>query len=114
MNQLYQTAEQQIQITLGNLDAALQFVIDGEKKHPNRLDVCKQSSQPGGTSGRFSGKSETSAFGGQTGAFAAAGKSLNTFGSAAMNTTSSTSGAFGQPTALGQKPSPFGAPSFGQ
>ncbi|TGJ87966.1 hypothetical protein E0Z10_g709 [Xylaria hypoxylon] len=112
---LYNQAEQQIQTTLGNLDGALQFVLAGANNHPNRIDICKQNTIEGGTTGIFSVKTGfadnplSSNTGTNQNPFSTTPQS-NPFGGG-------TTSAFGQPSALGQKPNPFGAaPSsqFGQ
>ncbi|GAB1318144.1 Nucleoporin AMO1 [Madurella fahalii] len=93
---LYQTARQQIEHTLSNIPAAIQFVVDGINKHPNRLDICKQAGAPGGAANAFQSQPPPS----------------NPFGT--PTTPATTSSAFGQPGVLGQKPNPFGAPALGQ
>ncbi|KAL2193220.1 hypothetical protein P885DRAFT_45954 [Corynascus similis CBS 632.67] len=104
---LYQNAQQQIQHTLSNIPAAIQFINDAAKTHPNRIDVCKAAgggTAPGG------------AFGNQANAFQQPRPAASPFGVPSAQTASG--GAFGQPAALGQKPNPFGAPpgpsAFGQ
>ena len=111
---LHQQAEQQIQTTLGNLDGAVQFVLAGANKHPNRIDICKQNTMGGGTTGIFAVKtgfadnplaSNTSA---NQNPFSTTTQS-NPFGGGAP--------AFGQPSTLGRPANPFGAsttPAFGQ
>ncbi|KAI1370830.1 hypothetical protein F4677DRAFT_437326 [Hypoxylon crocopeplum] len=116
---LFQRARQQAQTTVNNLDGAVQFLLAAENKHPNRIDICKQSNVQGSTNGMF-------------GRDAAAGPQAGFANPIASNPFSSTSqqtpqnsqnsfgggvSAFGQPSVLGQKPNPFGsAPSttFGQ
>ncbi|KAJ4289929.1 hypothetical protein N0V88_006726 [Collariella sp. IMI 366227] len=100
---LYQSAQQQIQHTLNNLPAAVQFIVDGGNKHPNRIDVCKGETQTAAPSG---------AFGSPANAFQK--PAANPFG--AQSAPTITVGGFGQPAALGQKPNPFGAaaPAFAQ
>ncbi|KAH8890507.1 hypothetical protein GQ53DRAFT_747536 [Thozetella sp. PMI_491] len=105
---LYSQAQQKIQNALNNLDGALRYVVDAGNKHPNRVDICQQNSRPGGTTGEFAVGRQTS-----TGATA--------FGSPAFGAPASSqpsTGAFGQPSALGQRSNPFGAPAatsaFGQ
>ncbi|KAI1640809.1 hypothetical protein F4809DRAFT_588854 [Biscogniauxia mediterranea] len=117
---LYQQSQQQIDTTLGNLDGAVQFLLAAENKHPNRIDICKQNTREGGTIGIFAREPEQ-------GGFAANPLASNSI--ANQNAFSSNpqpnpfggggggGSAFGQPSALGQKPNPFGAaPSsqFGQ
>ncbi|KAH6616111.1 hypothetical protein B0J18DRAFT_296490 [Chaetomium sp. MPI-SDFR-AT-0129] len=113
IQQLYQTAQQQIEHTLGNLPMAIQYVMDGAKKHPNRLDICNQASSGAGAGASSGG----GPFGGNT-AFRQQSQPVNNpFGAPATPATGSN--AFGQPAALGQKPNPFGTPAasttpFGQ
>jgi nucleoporin NUP42 len=38
--QLYQEAEAQIKAALDDLPGSIKYIIDGEKEHPNRLDIC--------------------------------------------------------------------------
>ncbi|KAM0281135.1 hypothetical protein ACHAQH_003714 [Verticillium albo-atrum] len=139
--QLYQQAEQQIQTTIGNLDGAIQFIIAAGNNHPNRIDICKQNTLPGGTTGEFlkgkkteSGFSQANPFQSSSGtnssnAFSSNMQTSSPFGgSAAPNTsrpfgqsaqTAGTSAfgqpsgtsAFGQTNALATKPSPFGQAS---
>lgn len=112
---LFQQAEQQVQTTLSNLDGAVQFVLQGENKHPNRIDICKQGTPNGATSGVFG----RDAVAGSQASFANPLVS-NPFSSAPTpqaNPFGGATSAFGQPSALGQKPNPFGSqPSsaFGQ
>ncbi|KAI0475695.1 hypothetical protein GGR56DRAFT_525582 [Xylariaceae sp. FL0804] len=117
---LYQQAEQQIQTTLSNVAGAVDFVLAGENERPNRLDICEQNTTPGGTNGVFAK--------GAAGQNGFSSNPLASNPSANQNPFSTTSQAnpfgggsapaFGQPSALGQKPNPFGAPSqtpaFGQ
>ncbi|RNJ58481.1 hypothetical protein D7B24_004563 [Verticillium nonalfalfae] len=142
--QLYQQAEQQIQTTVRNLDGAIQFIIAAGNSHPNRIDICKQNTLPGGTTGEFlkenraeSAFSQASPFQSNSGTnssnpFSSHAQSSSPFGgnTPSSNTSSpfgqahnsgastfgqpSSTSAFGQPNALGQKPSPFGTPAFGQ
>ncbi|KAH7028809.1 uncharacterized protein B0I36DRAFT_126330 [Microdochium trichocladiopsis] len=86
---LYQQAEQQMQSAVANLDGAMQFLLAGEAKHPNRHDICKQSV------GRQGGYSPD--------ASQPPAPSSNPFGKPAGATTS----AFGQPS-IGAQPSAFG------
>ncbi|KAI1271865.1 hypothetical protein F5Y07DRAFT_403952 [Xylaria sp. FL0933] len=120
---LHNQAEQQIQTTLGNLDGAVQFVLAGANKHPNRIDICKQNTMAGGSPGIFAVKtgfadnplaSNTTA-------------NQNPFSSTTQSNPFGTGGggagggaaapAFGQPSTLGRPANPFGAastPQFGQ
>ncbi|KAI0471399.1 hypothetical protein F4859DRAFT_515614 [Xylaria cf. heliscus] len=116
---LHNQAEQQIQTTLGNLDGAVQFVLAGANNHPNRIDICKQNTIQGGTTGVFAVKtgfadnplaSNPSA---NQNPFSTT--QSNPFGGGGSGGNSGTP-AFGQPSTLGQKPNPFGAAAstFGQ
>ncbi|KAG5930265.1 hypothetical protein E4U42_002477 [Claviceps africana] len=89
--ELYQNARQQMQTALSNIQDAARFVVEAENRHPNRLDICREGTQGAPFS---SGPGTASPFGGST----------------AQPMTS----AFGQPSALGQRPNPFGTSSFGQ
>jgi nucleoporin NUP42 len=103
---------------LSNVDAAIEFIISAEKEHPNRIDICLAStSGPASTSNSFNQGSRTTPF-------PASQSQTNPFGASTQPTTSLTfgtpstaapTGAFGQPSALGQKPNPFGgtAPALG-
>lgn len=44
--ELIHTAERQIWTVLNDIDGAIKYIIDGEKQHPNRLDVVKQRGVP--------------------------------------------------------------------
>ncbi|KAK1673253.1 hypothetical protein BDP55DRAFT_614424 [Colletotrichum godetiae] len=120
--ELYQQAQQQMKTAVGNLDGAIQFVISAEQTHPNRIDICKQGTLSGGTTGEFAvGKRAASS---QQNPFSSNSNaaSSNPFSSNNTNTASafgggggaSTGSAFGQPAALGQRANPFGTPAFGQ
>ncbi|KAI1763241.1 hypothetical protein GGR53DRAFT_373859 [Hypoxylon sp. FL1150] len=122
---LYQQAEQQIQTTLNNLDGAMQFILAAENKHPNRIDICKQGTLQGGTTGVFArdavgrGNGFPNPLTSTTNPFGSAPQqSQNPFGGGGGGSSSSGTPAFGQPSSLGQKPNPFGSasstPAFGQ
>ncbi|KAL2150444.1 hypothetical protein VTH82DRAFT_7007 [Thermothelomyces myriococcoides] len=106
---LYQNAQQQIQHTLNNIPAAIQFIIDAEKTHPNRIDICKATS---------GGATPGNALESQRNPFQQSAPPANPFGAPSATTTTAGGGGFGQPSVLGQKPNPFGAPAttpaFGQ
>ncbi|KAL7805837.1 hypothetical protein V8C44DRAFT_340169 [Trichoderma aethiopicum] len=100
---LYQNAKQQMESAARNPMEAARFIVEGENRHPNRHDICREGTQ-GAPFGEFAvgrrSNAAASPFGGNTGM--------------AAQTTAS---AFGQPAALGQRPNPFGQPSqsaFGQ
>ncbi|KAI1878402.1 uncharacterized protein JN550_000584 [Neoarthrinium moseri] len=114
---LYQQAEHQIQTSLNNLDGAVQFVLAAENKHPNRIDVCRESSRQGGSTGAFAVGNTSSGFSASpfqsapsatANPFAAASQP-SPFGAPAS--AAPTTGAFGQPSQLGAKPNPFGQPA---
>ncbi|KJZ77613.1 hypothetical protein HIM_02790 [Hirsutella minnesotensis 3608] len=104
--ELYQNAQQQIDTALRNVQEAARFVAEGESRHPNRHDVCREATQ-GAPFGEFLvGKRPRPS---ENAFDSAGGSSSSTFGQ-----PSQPSSAFGQPSALGQRPNPFGAPAFGQ
>ncbi|KAK0724485.1 hypothetical protein B0H67DRAFT_568058 [Lasiosphaeris hirsuta] len=112
---LYQNAKQQINHTLNNMDSAIQFIVEAGNKHPNRNDICHQSTPTGGTSGEFSRDklAPGGTFGSSANAFQAT-PVMPTISSNPFGAPAATPSPFGQPAALGQKPSPFRAPAFGQ
>ncbi|ROV88183.1 hypothetical protein VSDG_09283 [Cytospora chrysosperma] len=99
---LWGQAQQKVQTALGNLDGAINFVLQSQNNHPNRHDICQQNSMP--STGEFAvGKRPISL---------ASNQPPNAFSSVAPN-----GGAFGQPSALGQSANPFstgGGSAFGQ
>ncbi|KAI0103360.1 hypothetical protein GGR51DRAFT_524676 [Nemania sp. FL0031] len=108
---LYNQAEQQIQASLQNLDGALDFILAAENKQPNRIDICKQNTLPGGTTGVFAVRTDNATD---------AGANKNPFSTATSNPFGGGGGpTFGQPSVhlAGQAVIPFGtsaAPQFGQ
>lgn len=88
---------------LRNPMEAARFIVEGENRHPNRHDICREGTQ-GAPFGEFLvGRGSNVA--------------ANPFGGNTAMATSTTASAFGQPAALGQRPNPFGQPSqsaFGQ
>ncbi|KAI1123332.1 hypothetical protein F5Y10DRAFT_252027 [Nemania abortiva] len=113
---LYNQAEQQIRAILGNLDGAIDFILAAENNQPNRIDICRQNTLPGGTTGVFSKTN----FGDAT---TNTNVNQNPFSTNTQPNPFSSGGGggggptFGQPSTLGQKPNPFGppaAPQFGQ
>lgn len=126
---LHREAEQQIQNTLQNVDAAIQYILSSENEHPNRLDICRQGTIAGQNStianpfsGSLNSTGTTNPFVGPAPAAAspfgqpsALGQTTNPFGNAVQAAPSP----FGQPAALGPKSNPFGQPAsaatpFGQ
>ncbi|KAG5980895.1 hypothetical protein E4U55_003536 [Claviceps digitariae] len=115
---LYQNAQQQMQTALSKIQDAARFVVEGELKHPNRNDICRERTQ-GAPFGEF--LVENRAFSIAQSAPRPANPnpfSLGSGGTASPfgggNATQPTPGAFGQPSVLGHRPSPFAAPAFGQ
>lgn len=98
---LVESAEQQIKVALGDVDGAINYIINGENEHPNRIDICKAHSQ------RVDGNNQLKPVFGQPSA-------LN--GPAAFQTAPLTTSTFGRPsTSFGQPSvtsSSFGKPSF--
>ena len=113
-DKIYQAAEQQVQTALNDVDGAINYIIKAENEHPNRTDICRESqaASAGSQRGVFQRTQEypisTPSQPAAAPAFGAPSQA-GAFGQAP-------GGAFGQSPALGQKPSPFGAPSgpFGQ
>ncbi|KAM4056572.1 zinc finger C-X8-C-X5-C-X3-H type (and similar) domain-containing protein [Hirsutella rhossiliensis] len=110
--ELYQNAQQQMENALRNAQEAAQFVAEGENRHPNRHDVCREGTQ-GAPFGEFLvGRRPKPAANApaQPNPFASGGGTTpSAFGGGAPSTS-----AFGQPSALGQRPNSFGNPAFGQ
>ncbi|CZT01741.1 hypothetical protein WAI453_006773 [Rhynchosporium graminicola] len=114
---LWHVSEQQIQTAVSNIDGAVNYIINAEKEHPNRLDIVRaghpaSGSQPNPFNNQSSSFQQPSAsaqnpFGGPSQpAPAAAAFGVPT--APAFGAPSALGGAFGQPSALGQKPNPFG------
>ncbi|KAM0561775.1 hypothetical protein ACHAPJ_002944 [Fusarium lateritium] len=113
--ELYANAQQQMQNALRNAKDAIQFIVGAENTHPNRQDICKEGTQ-GAPFGEFlvgkRPKSTTIAdTGSQPNPFGSNNNAASPFGGGGASAGGS---AFGQPSALGAKPSAFGAPTFGQ
>ncbi len=106
---LVNNAEQQNQTVLRDVDGAINYIIEGANKHPNRIDICK---------GQVAGVSTQAAapFGAsQPGDLAPSQPAA--FGKPSLlgGAPSATSLTFGQPSAFGQPASTFGQSStFGQ
>ena len=104
---LVSNAEQQIQTVVNDIEGAVRYLIDGEKQHPNRFDVCKGRGT--GTIGGIQSQRASqppSAF-----------QSATAFGKPSVPTgPRAGSSSFGKP-AFGQSATPatgFGKPAFGQ
>ena len=116
----FNNAEQQIQTALNDIEGAIQYMINGENEHPNRIDICKQKGATASlapsqsvlqrASPAFGQPTPTSAFGQPS----SLGQPSSTFGQ--QQTTFGRASAFGQPTQFGRPSTSFGQPtsSFGQ
>ena len=99
-----EATEQQIQFALNNIEGAIKYILDAEKKHPNRIDVVRDSMSEGVNQNVFAQKAVLSSF-------RTPMPTINTIDTPSQS-------AFGQPTfgtpsqpfAPGSKPNPF-APS---
>jgi len=96
---------------LSNVDGAIDFIRRAENEHPNRIDICEASTKAPSSTVASSGNH----FG--TNSIAPA-QPASSFGQPSVlgakpNPFGAPQQAFGQPSALGQKPNPFGAPSGG-
>lgn len=93
----FNSAEQQIRTALDDVEGAIRYLNNEAKEHPNRFDICEargidlNGSRPSG-----------SAFGQSTAPKSSFGVPATSFGQ-----PTGASG-FGQPSALGSRPSPFG------
>ncbi|KAI3392393.1 hypothetical protein diail_5744 [Diaporthe ilicicola] len=94
---LWGQAQGKIQSALGNLDGAIDFILQSQNNHPNRHDVCQTNSSP------------------STGEFAVGKHPVGLQPSQPANAFSapSTGGAFGQPSALGRNAHPFSTAASG-
>ncbi|KAK7546578.1 hypothetical protein IWX49DRAFT_416412 [Phyllosticta citricarpa] len=141
---LLEQSNQQVQSILNDLPGAIKFVLDGENIHPNRNDICEQTSASqtsntfskggSGPSGRPT-PTGPAAFGAnkpggfdQPGFGAPAGgqpqQQQSAFGRPSSFPQANQGSAFGAPSSLGAnngntgsafgKPPAFGAPAFGQ
>ncbi|KAJ0103993.1 hypothetical protein J7T55_009657 [Diaporthe amygdali] len=128
---LWGQAQGKLQSALGNLDGAIDFILQSQNTHPNRHDVCQANSststgefskspvglQPSQPANAFSAPPAGGAFGQPS----ALGQSANPFSTAAAGASGSSPfaqtaapaqpSAFGQPSALGGGTSAFGQPS---
>ena len=103
---LYQNAEQQMQNALRNVRQAALFIADGENRHPNRNDICRQNTQ-GDPFGEFLvSRRQLGGQGAQAGPFGRDAAAPTPFGGAP-----SSGSAFGQPSAMGQRSNPFASPA---
>ena len=110
----FNNAEQQIQTALNDVEGAIQYMVNGENEHPNRIDICKQKGVVASldrgqgvlpqASPAFGQPKPTSTIGQPS----SLGQTLSAFGQQQST--------LGQPSAFGQPPAQFGRPStsFGQ
>ena len=109
---LVNSAEQQMQTALSDVDGAVKYMINGENEHPNRLDVCKaRGVTPAEPPMSIPNQQTTSTFGQPSAPSAFGRPSVTPFGQPSAPTST-----FGQPSA---PTSNFGQPSvptstFGQ
>lgn len=116
--ELVNYAERQVWTVLNDIDGAIQYIVDGEKQHPNRHDALKergrgprQQSQSGGNNLSTATFGQFSAFGNQASVSAAphaTHASLNR-PSTSFGPPTAPASSFGQPSTLGPP-----KPSFGQ
>lgn len=91
-----------MQSALRNVTQAALFVIDGENRHPNRADICKEGTH-GAPFGEFLvSKRKPTTQGSQANPFGGASSTASFGGGAPPGGRS-----FGQPSTLGQQASPF-------
>lgn len=115
--ELLNYAERQVWTVLNDIDGAIQYILDGDKQHPNRHDVVKAregalpqqrqlqgNNYPNSTSGQFPAFSNQSSG-------ASFARPTTSFGKPSAPASS-----FGQPSSLGPPKSLFGQPTsaFGQ
>jgi nucleoporin NUP42 len=100
-----------MQAAANNLDGAIEFIVNGEKQHPNRLDVVAQTEPTNTQANPFSKNVSPFPSVPKANPFA----SSSQVAAPAFGAPSAPGGAFGQPSALGPKPSAFAAttPAFG-
>jgi len=108
---LVQEAESQMRNALSNVDGAMDFIYKAENEHPNRNDICHASvnapSSGKAPSGDRSGANILAPLQAASGYVQPSilGPKQQAFGLPSMP---GSTGSLGQPSALGQKPNPFG------
>ncbi|KAJ5797777.1 uncharacterized protein N7503_007073 [Penicillium pulvis] len=107
---LYAESAKQMELALSDINGAIQYITDGAKEHPNRIDIVNgntdsNANQVSPAFGQSSTPAPTNAFGGSS--------SSTTFGQPSAFGGNSSSTAFGQPSTLGGNSSStaFGQPS---
>lgn len=126
---LSSNAEQQIQAALKDVDGAIKYIVDGENRHPNRIDICNSrgvgltpneasSTTPQSISAQSSTPFQTLGQSPAPSAFGQPSAPTSTFGQQPSSNFNQPS-AFGQPaelerptTSFGQPSSTFGKPSM--
>ncbi|KAL2816802.1 nuclear pore complex assembly-domain-containing protein [Aspergillus cavernicola] len=114
---LYNEAVNQMEVILKNIDAAVKYITDGAKEHPNRIDIVKGNTDLGTSQGpsafgQPSALSQTPAF--APPGFAQQASSQPSFGQPSFGQPSlGQASGFGQPSVVGPSSS-FGQPAFGQ
>ncbi|PHH62886.1 hypothetical protein CDD81_6604 [Ophiocordyceps australis] len=108
--ELYQNARTQIDNALHNSQDAVRFVVDGELRHPNRNDICRENSH-GAPFGVFDAGAQRGPLASQPQPNSLVPSNNSSFGLGSAAQQGST---FGQPSALGQRPNAFATPAFGQ
>lgn len=115
--ELVSNAERQVWTALNDINGAIKYIVDGEKQHPNRLDVVKARGGPLLQAPQLQGNNDPNTTSGQFPAFSNQ-QSGTTFGrpTTSFGKPSAPSSSFGQPSTLGQPKSLFGQPTsaFGQ
>ncbi|KAJ5918115.1 hypothetical protein N7454_010490 [Penicillium verhagenii] len=111
---LYEESVKQMEEALNDPNGAIQYIIQGGKEHPNRIDIVNGNTGPNVNQAQSAGQpfgqpsvpAPTNAFGNATpapfGQPSPFGKPASSLGQPS---------AFGQPSTLGQNSSPFGQPS---
>ena len=84
----YGNAEQQIRAALNDLDGAIKYIVDGRNEHPNRIDICRETTKLGYVK-------ENALLHAQS------------HPSSSQQLQTMQSSAFGQPSALGRADNPF-------
>ncbi|MCJ1231514.1 hypothetical protein MMC12_008191 [Toensbergia leucococca] len=125
---LVSNAEQQMQTALRDIDGAIDYVIDGENEHPNRIDVCNAKGAPPTNVETSNDNPRTRAPAGQSTTFVQPSTSfvqppapISSFGQPSApilpaNPFSQQPSTFGQPSSFGRPATTFGQPTplFGQ
>lgn len=116
----FNSAQQEIQLALGDVDGAIRYIINGENEHPNRNDICKaKGANPSYLQGGGGNNHPSLAFGQPSTlgkpAFQILPQEASTFNrpSTSFGQPSVPAPTFGAPSSLGQQ-APQLAPAFGR